>query len=74
MTQLQLEIIAPLIIDGFTSGNYPTWSLKFSNIEIDNVSQQSLNHIVSQILKGFTCGEVIENDKNPDYNGWWDIS
>jgi hypothetical protein len=73
MTSNESEIIAKLIIKGFTSGYYPDWKLQFSNIAIDDVSQPSLNHIASQISNGFICGHVIEDNKNPDNNGWWEI-
>lgn len=37
------------------------------------ISQSSKNYIAEQIIKGITFGELIEDDINPDNNGYWEL-
>ena len=74
MTELDFHNISIMVVNGFKSGYYPTWNLTFTNIEYEYISENSLNHIAKQILNGIVFGEIIEDEKNADNNGWWEIS
>ncbi len=71
MKDLDLEHIANIITTGVKCGYYPNWHLSFFSIETKDVSQSSLNHIAQQVSDGCVEGEVIEDERYSDKNGYW---
>ena len=55
---LRNEEVARLIKEGYTSGYYPTWHLKITNIEGD-LDEASEEHIAELVKQGYTSGQVI---------------
>jgi len=64
-----LEYIANWIVNGFTRGYYPYWELSSSNIQHNELSTETLEHIASAVADGYREGEVIEGIDT----GWWRI-
>lgn len=63
------NIIANLISDNFRYGNSPKWSLCLSNIDYSKLSDNTLEYIVNRIKRGFTQGEIFEDE----IEGWWQL-
>jgi hypothetical protein len=68
-SESKFQYISEQIKQDFTSGYYPFWSLSLKGFSVSDLSESSVEYIASCVAKGFTSGEVVEENERV----WWQI-